>query len=375
MSVQDLLDTAVEGGAIPGLVAVTATRDGIGEITTAGLPDDTIFRYASMTKLVTSVAVMQLVERGELALDQEVSSVLPEFAELRVLDGFDGDEPILRAPASAATVRQLLSHTAGCGYFFTNEKLHRYNEITGTPHILTGLRASVMAPLVADPGTIWEYGCNTDWAGFLVEAISGGDLEAYLKANVFGPLGMESVTFSPSDEQRARMIPLHHRTAEVAAVPGELELPSAPEFWPGGHGLHGTAADYGRFMAAILADGGEILQPTSVGRMFTDVLGDIQLPEVITSADPVFSNDIPSPPFPQGWGLGVHLTLVDLPGMRRAGTGDWAGLFNSYYWIDRASGVAGAIFTQLLPFFDQRVIEAAIGFEQAVYAEVGAPAG
>jgi len=375
MSVQELLDTAVEGGAIPGLVAVTATPEGVGEIAAAGLPDDTIFRYASMTKLITTVAVMQLVERGELALEQEVASVLPEFADLQVLDPFEGDEPVLRAPANAATVGQLLSHTAGCSYFFSNERLHRYNEITGGPHILTGLRASVMAPLIADPGTIWEYGCNTDWAGFLVEAVSHDDLQTYLMANVFGPLGLDSMTFLPSDEDRARMIPIHHRQPDGTAVPGDLELPSPPEFLPGGHGLHGTAADYGRFMAALLAGGDDVLEPTTVDLMFTNALGDIELPELIRSADPVFSNDIPSPPFPQGWGLGVHLTLVDLPGMRRAGTGDWAGLFNSYYWIDRASGVAGAIFTQLLPFFDQRVVEAAIGFEQAVYAEVGAPAG
>lgn len=374
MSVHEVLDAAVEDGAIPGLVAVTASPEGVGTITAAGLPDETIFRYASMTKLITTVAVMQLVERGQLSLDQEVASVLPEFGDLQVLDSFDGDEPILRAPASAATVGQLLNHTAGASYFFSNERLHRYNELTGAPHILTGLRASVMAPLVADPGTIWEYGCNTDWAGFLVEAISGSDLEAYLKANVCEPLGLESVTFSPSDEQRTRMIPIHHRTADVAAAPGELELPSPPEFWPGGHGLHGTAADYGRFMAALLAGGDGLLEPATVDLMFTDTLGDIELPEVIPSSDPVFSNDIPALPISQGWGLGVHLTLVDLPGMRRAGTGDWAGLFNSYYWIDRASGVAGAIFTQLLPFFDQRVIEAAIGFEQAVYAEAGAPA-
>ncbi|MBA2764775.1 MAG: beta-lactamase family protein [Thermoleophilaceae bacterium] len=375
MSVQELLDTAVEGDAIPGLVAITATPEGVGEITAAGLPDDTIFRYASMTKLITTVAVMQLVERGELALEQEVASVLPEFADLQVLDSFEGNEPVLRAPASAATVGQLLNHTAGCSYFFSNERLHRYNEITGGPHILTGLRASVTAPLIADPGTIWEYGCNTDWAGLLVEEISGSDLETYLRQNVSDPLGLESVTFAPSDEQRDRMMPIHHRQPDGSAAPGELELPSPPEFWPGGHGLHGTAADYGRFMAAILNGGAEILQPASVDRMFANTLGDIALPELIRSADPIFSNDIPSLPVPQGWGLGVHLTLEDLPGMRRAGTGDWAGLFNSYYWIDRASGVAGAIFTQLLPFFDERVVEAAIGFEQAVYTEVGAPAG
>ncbi len=370
MRVQGLLDTAVEGGAIPGLVAVTATADGVGEVTAAGLAEDTVFRYASMTKLITTVAVMQLVERGELGLDQEVASVLPEFADLQVLASFDGDEPLLRAPASAATVGQLLNHTAGCSYFFSNESLRRYSEITRAPNILTGLRESVMAPLVADPGTIWEYGCNTDWAGFLVERLAGSDLEAYLSANVFEPLGLGSMTFAPTSAQREQMIPIHHRAEDGSALAGELELPNPPEFWPGGHGLHGTAADYGRFMSALLAGGEGVLEPATIELMFTDTLGDIELPGLIRSADPAISNDIPSLPVPQGWGLGVHLTLADLPGMRRAGTGDWAGLFNSYYWIDRASGVAGAIFTQLLPFFDQRVIAAAIGFEQAVYEAI-----
>ena len=106
--------------------------------------------------------------------------------------------------------------------------------------------------------------------------------------------------------------------------------------------------------------------------MFTDHLEGAPLPEVMTSAIPELTNDVPSLPFRQGWGLGLHLLLEDVPGMRRAGTGDWAGLFNCYYWVDPATGITAAIFTQLLPFFDARMVETLLQFEQGVYAQLGA---
>jgi CubicO group peptidase (beta-lactamase class C family) len=121
-------------------------------------------------------------------------------------------------------------------------------------------------------------------------------------------------------------------------------------------------------------DGERILRSETVDLAFTDHLDGIELPALIESAVPELSNDIPSWPVAQGFGLGFHLVLEDMPGMRCAGTGDWAGLFNCYYWIDRTTGVAGALLTQVLPFFDARIVETSLAFEQAVYSEVGAPA-
>ncbi|HEY3189783.1 MAG TPA: serine hydrolase domain-containing protein [Solirubrobacteraceae bacterium] len=370
-----LLERAVAERRVPGAVAVVT---GPGELVYEGAAGtatpSTVFRIASMTKAVTSVAALQLLEQGRLELDQPVESILPEFGELQVLEGFDGDTPRLRPPATPATIRHLMTHTSGLGYFFVDLDLVRFHEVTGTPSILTGLRASLRTPLTFDPGTRWAYSIAVDWLGLVVEAVSGQDLAAYFTEHIFTPLGMTDTTFAPTDEQRGRLIPVHHRTPDGGLVAGDLEMPAEPEFWAGGSGLYGTGRDYARFMAALLADGGPILRPETVDLMFTDHLRGAPLPEIIRSAAPELINDIPSLPVAQGWGLGLHLTLEDLAGMRRAGTGDWAGLFNCYFWIDRASGIAAAFLTQVLPFFDAAIVEAMLGMEQSVYGGVTASA-
>jgi CubicO group peptidase (beta-lactamase class C family) len=295
-----------------------------------------------------------------------------------VLEGFDGDEPRLRPPTCQATIRNLLTHTSGLAYWFANADVRRYHELTGIPYPTTCERAVFEMPLIADPGTRWEYGISTDWLGQVVEAASGEDLAAYCRDHVFLPLGMGETTFSPTEGQRARMMPIHSRTPDGGLVPTPLEWPAEPEFWSGGAGAFTTGADYLRFMRALLRggelDGERVLRPETVDLAFTDHLDGIELPALIESAVPELCNDIPSWPVAQGFGLGFHLVLEDMPGMRRAGTGDWAGLFNCYYWIDRKTGIAGALLTQVLPFFDARIVETSLGFEQAAYAEVGAPA-
>ena len=384
--VEGILNQAVENSTVPGAIFALTNPDGeIQEVTagTLGIDNDdpvttsTMFRLMSMTKALTSVGALQLIEQGELGLEQEVASVRPEFAEIKVLDGFDGDRPRLREPKRQATIKHLLTHTAGHGYAFGNAELLRYHEATGVPNELSGLRASLGKPLIADPGTVWNYGINTDWLGQVIEAVSGQDLAAYLEEHVFRPLGMSDTTFAPTDEQSSRMMQLHARTPDGGLALMEWPVPE-PEFWPGGHGASGTAGDYARFMTALMRggelDGARILSPETVDLMFTDQLGGIPVPTEIKSAMPELSNDVISPPFSQGFGLGLHVFTEDLPGMRRAGSGDWSGLCNCYYWIDRTSGVAGAFLTQVLPYFDARILETALGIEQAVYAELLSPA-
>lgn len=369
---QAILDRAVDDGALPGAALVITDRDGpvfegaAGVLQHDGAPvgPDTMFRMASTTKALTSVAVLQLVEQGRLGLEDDVSSLLPEVAALKVLDGFDGDVPVLRAPVRAPVVRELLNHTGGMGYFFTNPDLARFHEVTGTPHVLTGQRASLdRAPLVADPGTAWEYGPHTDWLGLIVERLSGQGLDRYFDEHILGPLGMKDVTFAPTDEQLARTMPVHARTPDGGLLATAIALPPTPDWWAGGHGLYGTVASYGRFIRALLRggelDGNRILKEESVDLAFSDDLAGVVMPLELTlpSAVPAFTNEVPAPPFAEGWGLGFHLTLEDVPGMRRAGSGDWAGLFNLYYWIDRASGIGGMLATQVLPFFDAAIVE------------------
>ena len=371
--VDALVRQAVAEGRVPGAVAVIAGPEGLRHESAAGdTTPDTIFRFASMTKAVTTVAALQLIEQGRLSLDTHVAEVVPAFGTLQVLDGFDGDEPRLRPPATPVTIKHLLTHTSGLGYFFTSPELIRFHEATGTPNVLTGLLASLYTPLLFDPGARWEYGISTDWLGQVVEMVAGQDLEACFAEGVFAPLGMTETTFRPSAEQRARCIPIHHRLPDGGLVPGELDLPADPEFLGGGSGLYGTARDYARLLSALLDGGGPVLRPETAELMFTDALDGAPLPAEIPSAVPELMNDLPAFPWAEGWGLGLHLALEDLPGMRRAGSGDWAGLFNSYFWADPKAGVAGAFFTQVLPFFDAQIVETTLALEQAVYAGVGA---
>ncbi|MDH4391033.1 MAG: serine hydrolase [Aquabacterium sp.] len=372
-AIQALLQGAVAKGAVHGVAAIVVDRHGVLFQGAAGeATSNTLFRNASMTKAVATTAALQLVEQGRLQLDATVASILPEFAQLQVLDGFDGDQPQLRAPASQATVRQLMTHTAGLGYFFTSDKLMRYLVQTGTPNPLSGEKRSLSAPMVNDPGTAWAYGVNTDWLGLVVEKIAGQSLAGHLQQTVYGPLGMVDSSFEPSAAQRARLLRVMQRQADGTLAPSVHDLPAQSEWDAAGHGSYGSIQDYGRFVQAWLNDGAGILQPATVQMALQPQIGSIALPAVIKSALPELSNDVPLLPVPQSWGLGFHLTLADLPGMRSQGTADWAGVFNSYYWIDRSKGVGGVLMTQLLPFFDMPVIETLMGFEMAVYQQVGA---
>ncbi|MEA3098573.1 serine hydrolase domain-containing protein [Caballeronia mineralivorans] len=372
-AIKALLDDAVSNGAVHGIAAVVVDRSGPLFHHAAGeAGQHAMFRNASMTKAVATTAALQFVEKGLLNLDATVESILPEFGQLQVLDGFDGDKPRLRPPASRATVRQLMTHSAGLGYFFFNEKLMRYHELTGEPHPLTGMQRSLSVPLVNDPGTAWEYGSNTDWLGLIVEKLSGQSLSSYLKQHVYGPLGMHDSTFAPSAEQRGRLLRVMQRQADGTLAPSKVDLPPTSEWDAAGHGSYGTVQDYGRFLQAWLNDGAGILEPATVQMALQNHVGHIKFPELLKSTMPGLSNDVPASPVPQSWGLGFHLTLADVPGMRSSGTGDWVGVFNSYYWIDRSKGIGAVLMTQLLPFFDMPVIETLIGFEMAVYQQVGA---
>ena len=384
-TIDDLLERACVEGVVPGVVAMVADRDGLVYEGAAGrlrvgdeaaATTDTMFRIASMTKALTSVAALQLVGQGRLALDQEVASVIPAFGELQLLEGFDGDEPRLRDLSRPPTIQHLLTHTSGLAYWFSNVDLKKWHDVTDAPTPLTGLRKCLDTPFVAEPGERWEYGVNTAWLGLVVEAVTGQALDEYLATHVFAPLGMTDTTFRPTQAQRERLMEIHDRTPDGGLALSGIEILEEPELAFGGEGAYGTAGDYMRFLRALLRggelDGGRILEPESVALMFIDHLEGVPLPEVMRSAIPELTNDVPSLPFRQGWGLGLHLLLEDVPGMRKAGSGDWAGLFNCYYWIDPATGITAAIFTQLLPFFDGRMVETLLQFEQGIYAQLGA---
>lgn len=382
-NIDSLLREATERGSVPGVVAAAATDDGIlyegahGERelgTGQPMTPDTVMWFASMTKAVTGTAAMQLVERGALSLDAPASEVLPYLGEVKVLEGFDDDgEPVLREPRGTITLRNLLTHTSGFVYDIWNEELLRYGEITGCPGIITCQNAALEVPLAFDPGERWEYGIGIDWAGKMVEAVTGQRLGDYLRQHIFEPLGMEETTFRPTDEQRSRRASVHARTPD-GLEPIPFDLPEEPEFEMGGGGLFSVVGDYLRFLRMILNDGtgnGEqILRPTTVEDMYRNHIGDLSCHELVP-AIPSFSN--PCDFFPgmdQKWGLTFLINTADTPEGRSAGSVSWAGLANSYYWIDPTKAVTGVLATQIIPFFDGEAVSLFRSFEAAVYDAV-----
>ena len=381
--IDEVLQSAVEAGKVPNVVAVAASADGpiyegafgpkaVGqpELVTA----DTNYRIASMTKMVTTTAALQLVERGKLDLDAPVADYRPEFAELKVLDGWDGDEPRLRAPQSQATVRQLASHTSGLSYWFWNADIVRWEALTGTGNALAGTKDAFSAPLVGDPGTLFEYGINTDWLGLVVEAASGQKLDAYFDEHILGPLGIEHASFHPDEQERANLSAVHLRNRETNAWEAtDLDWSLAPDWWAGGHGLYCPPNEYLRFQQMLLGkgtlEGVRILRPESVEAAFTNQIGDLDFPSAIKTAEPNTSADFNAGPGYK-FGLGLLLNTADVPGARRAGSGAWAGIFNTHFWVDPASGITGSIYCQTLPFVEPEVFQVYADFEAALYASL-----
>jgi CubicO group peptidase (beta-lactamase class C family) len=335
---------------------------------------DTHFRIMSMTKMVATVAALQLMERGALDLDAPVERYCPEWADLQVLEGFDGDEPRLRPPASQATVKHLITHTSGLAYWIFNEDIIRWESVTGTPNVLSGDRVIFSAPLVADPGARWEYGINTDWLGHVVEVVSGSTLDEFVAENITGPLGMSETAFLMTDQQRASSVPVHLKGEDGAWAATDIDLRQDPEYWAGGHGLHSTPRDYLKFQRTLLGDGTspdgvKILEKQTVDAAFTNQIGALDFPPEIPTADPASSMSFNAGPGWK-WGYGLLLNTEDLPGMRRAGSGAWAGLLNTHFWVDRTTGITGAIYTQFLPFVTPEAFQMYQDFERALYASL-----
>jgi methyl acetate hydrolase len=379
--IDKVLQSAVIRGDVPGVVAMAADDDGVvyegaaGERATNAsdpITPDTMLRIASMTKMVTTVAALQLSEQGALDLDAPVDTYRPEFSDLQVLDGFDGDTPLLRAPAARATVRQLMNHTTGLSYWFWSADIDRYERVTGTPNILPGTMGAFSAPLLFDPGSRFEYGINVDWLGLVVEAVSGESLDAYFKTHITGPLGMDNTTATMTEAQRANSTPIHVRGEDGSWVVTDIDWAQEPEFWGGGHFLYSTPRDYLAFQRMLLGGGAlgdtRILRPATVQEAFVNQIGELYFPALIETAHPELSADVNLGPDLK-WGLGLLLNEQAQPGARAAGSGAWAGLFNTFFWVDPTSRITGAIYAQVLPFADPNVLQLYVDFEQALYAQ------
>ena len=387
--IDQMLRQKCDAVEIPGVVAVAASGSEViyqGAFGKRDLskPDamttDSVFWIASMTKAITTAAAMQLVEQGKLALDAPIGKLLPDLAAPQVLEGFDAKgEPKLRPAKSAITLRQLMTHTAGFCYELWNGDKAAYLEKTGTPGITTCQNAALKTPVASDPGTRWEYGTNIDFVGKAVEAVSGKKLDAYLRDNMFEPLGMNDTAFKLTDSMRKRLVGMHARSADGSLSSIEFELEQNPEFHMGGGGLYGTAGDYIKFTQMILnkgrGNGNQLLKPETVATMSQNHIGDLLVTKLV-SAMPPYTNDVDLfPGMVKKWGLSFLINTAKTPEGRSAGSLAWAGLANTYFWIDPARDVAGVILMQVLPFFDAQCLEAFAGFERGVYAGLDAAGG
>jgi len=380
-SIDQALAEAVKSGRVPGVVALAANDKGpiyAGAFGARSLAQpqamtvDSVFWIASMTKAVTTTAAMQMVEQGKLNLDQPASEILPELTSPQVLEGFDpAGAPQLRPAKRPVTLRQLLTHTAGYTYDIWNENTGRYEKYANLPGLITCKDDALKTPLAFDPGDRWEYGINIDFAGKMVEKVSGERLESYFHEHIFGPLGMTDTSFKLSPSQRERLVAMHARGDDGSLKPIEFEMPQDPEFFMGGGGLYSTGPDYLKFVRMFLnrgsLDGKTVLRPETVAMMAQNQIGDINV-VVLKTVVPGSSADAEFfPGMVKKWGLGFMINTETAPTGRSPGSLAWAGLGNTYFWIDPTKNIAGVILMQLLPFADPQALQTFAEFESRIY--------
>jgi len=387
--IDQILRQKSDAKEIPGVVAMAASGKDVIYQGAFGKRDlskddpmttDSVFWIASMTKAVTAAGAMQLVEQGKLSLDEPIGKLLPDLASPQVLEGFDAQgEPKLRAAKNPITLRHLMTHTAGFCYDMWNGDMGTYLTKTATPGIITCQNAALKTPIATDPGTRWEYGTNIDFVGKAVEAVSGKKLDAYLRDHLFAPLGMSDTGFKITDDMRKRLVGMHIRGEDGTLAPMPFELEQNPEFHMGGGGLYSTAADYIRFCQMILnkgnGNGNQVLKAETIATMGQNHIGELNVTKMVSAA-PIYTNDVDLyPDQVKKWGLSFLINTAKTPEGRSAGSLAWAGLANTYYWIDPSRDVCGVILMQLLPFADGKCLEAFAGFERGVYAGLDAGSG
>ena len=383
VKLDQILSDATKQGDVPGVVATVGNREGVlyeaafgerclGEGHTMNV--DTVWWIASMTKAITSVAAVQCVERGLLELDTPAKEVCPELGNIGVLEGFDENgQPNTRPPKCEITLRQLLTHTAGFGYNDFNPDIQKVHDVLGIPGVLDCKNRTLTVPLVFDPGERWEYGINIDWVGKTVEAASGKRLGDYFRQNIFEPLGMNSTGFKISDNMRSRLASTHFRGEDGQLTVYPLEVPQDPEFEMGGGGLYSTVQDYLQFLRMILnygqLGGNRVLTPEGVVSLGLNHMGDSRVTR-LNSFTKFANNSEFFPGMKKSWSLAFQINHESTDTGRPAGGLMWAGLANSYFWIDQSTGLAGVYATQIFPFADEKSFPLYLAFEKGVYSQI-----
>jgi methyl acetate hydrolase len=299
-----------------------------------------------------------------------VASSVDQILE-RAVDAAGGAQ--LRPPTRPITLRHLLTHTAGFTYDIWNADMIRYQKYASVPGIIECRNTTLLTPLVFDPGDRWEYGINIDWVGKTVEHLSGQSIEDYFREHIFGPLSMVDSGFVLQPERRSRVASMHARRSDGSLQVIPFEIPQEPEFFMGGGGLYSTGPDYLRFLRMLLGrgelDGARVLRPETVDLMGENHIGELNV-GALKTAIPSSSNDAEFfPGMVKKWGLGYMICAEEAPTGRGAGSLAWAGLGNTYFWIDPGCQLTGLILTQILPFADAKVLDLFGEFERAIYTD------
>jgi len=374
---QAVLKQRIGANSVPGAVLAVANSKDLVGISAMGIADpgseramatDTVFRIASMTKPIASLAALQLVEDGELDLDQPLASLVPQLSEVNVLVGFDEDRrAVLRPPVRAITLRHLLTHTAGFGYRFLNAEI-----LQAQGEIVAGSLSSLQAPLAFDPGDDWQYGISTDWLGIVIETVCGKPLGHVLKERIFDPLGMVDTSFTAPTDQ-TRLVPLLSRS-ENSFEPANAVIGGGDnaEFHSAGGGLYSSAADYVHFCRMLLNKGRlgcrRLLRPESTDLLFESQTGNLAVGRMTSIAPSICRDFEPFAGQQPGWSFAGLINRRQGPDGRSAGSLSWAGLANTYFWIDPHREICVVIMMQFLPFADEHALALVSSVERAIYS-------
>ncbi|OTB00561.1 hypothetical protein M426DRAFT_235194 [Hypoxylon sp. CI-4A] len=383
-SLDHLLESAVKDGTAPGIVILAKDRDGKVNISKAfssesGTPYslDTVMEVSSMTKFPTTIVVLQIVEKGLVLLDEDVSHLIPTLAKQGILTSVAEDgTPAVVKRQNPITLRRLITHSSGTGYSFLHEGLGKIRASQKNARRGVSVDESFGLPLLFEPGEGWTYGTGLDWAGQVVEKLSGLSLEDYMKRNIWEPLEAVSSTFFPDQHPHigALRVPMTFRVDPEGPA---VEKPGAPTITTGmkapfgGHGLFSSMPDYFKILYSLLVDDEKLLRKETTALMFQPQLTTASKKELEKFMEtPEMKSMFPSPPGNCDFGLGGFLVVGDKHEYWQKGALMWGGAASLNLFIDRSAGVCGVFGSQVLPS-DQRMRDLIDGFQAEVYRRAG----
>lgn len=322
------------------------------------MQDDTIFRIYSMTKPITSIALMQLFEDGHFQLNDPVSRFIPEWKDQKVWVAGDADDMQTKAPDQPMTFRHVLSHSGGLTYGATNHPVDKVYRRVGVNRdrsetLDTFIMKLASVPLRYEPGSAWMYSLSTDVCGALVERISGKPFDVYLKEHIFDPLGMVDTSFFVPEEKQERFAANYQRnpdkTLKLIDDPASSQYLRPPSFFSGGGGLTGTLADYYRFVE-MLRNGGELEDTRIIGPRTLELMTQNHLAGGKTLTEMAIGAFSETAYDGVGFGLGFAMTL-DGVAAGSLGEGDyyWGGAASTIFWVDPFEDLTCVFMTQLMP--------------------------